>query len=317
MMVEGADIESSGKPRAAGRYRKVEIRTWGDAKFRALSPLPPCGQGLWLFLITGPHTGPIPGLFRAGRAAMAEELGWDLEAFDKAFGEAFGQGMVKADFKARVMWVPNGIRHNKPESPNVVRSWAAEFDLIPECPLKREACEALRASIYALGEGYARAFDEAFGKPIGKPSSKPSTKTCPNQEQEQEQEQEGGSASPAGAAGPPPAEFPEAFRTFIATDRPDLDAAVVWANFRDHYLPAQRTDRAWKKWVRREHHGPTGARAAGHAQALTVPGRPGRDPVLDRIEADRAKAVPPSPAERERLRALRHSVAKGVAEAAS
>jgi hypothetical protein len=95
--------------KSASRYRKVEVRTWGDEKFRALSPIQPSGQALWLFLITGPHTGPIPGLFRAGRAAMAEELDWELEAFDKAFGEVSDKGMVKADFKARVMWVPNAI----------------------------------------------------------------------------------------------------------------------------------------------------------------------------------------------------------------
>jgi len=170
------------------RYRKVEVRTWGDEKFRRLSPMPPCGQGLWLFLITGPFTGPVPGLFRAGRAAMAEELDWSLEAFDKAFGEAFREGMVKADFRARVVWVPNAIKHNKPESPNVVKSWATELDLIPECPLKWEAIEALKASVYALGEAFAKAFDKAIGKPLPKPSAKPSAKAMPNQEQEQEQE---------------------------------------------------------------------------------------------------------------------------------
>lgn len=177
------------KPKASGRYRKVEVRTWGDAKFRALSSIPPCGQGLWLFLITGPHTGPIPGLFRAGRAAMAEELDWDIEAFDKAFDEAFQQGMVEADFKARVMWIPQAIKHNKPESPNVVKSWATEFDLIPECDLKWKAFESLKASIHALGEAYGKAFNETFAKPSGKPLSKPTAKTSPNQEQEQEQEQ--------------------------------------------------------------------------------------------------------------------------------
>lgn len=26
------------------RYRKVEVRTWGDEKFRALSAIPPSGQ---------------------------------------------------------------------------------------------------------------------------------------------------------------------------------------------------------------------------------------------------------------------------------
>ena len=142
-MSDSDDFLAPKAGKVSGRYRKVEVRTWGDEKFRALSPIPPCGQGLWLFLITGPHTGPIPGLFRAGRASMAEELDWELEAFDEAFREAFRQGMVKADFKARVVWLPSAIKHNKPESPNVVRSWATEFDLIPECDLKREAFEAM------------------------------------------------------------------------------------------------------------------------------------------------------------------------------
>lgn len=173
-----------------GRYRKVEVRTWGDERFRALSPIPPCGQGLWLYLITGPYTGPIPGLFSAGRAAMAEDLGWSTEAFGEAFGEAFEQGMVKADFKARVVFIPNAIKHNRPESPNVVRSWAAAFDLIPECDLKREAFDALKVSIHALGEAFGKAFDEAFPKPSPKAMPKPSPKAMPNQEQEQEQEQD-------------------------------------------------------------------------------------------------------------------------------
>ncbi|MCE3269681.1 MAG: hypothetical protein K0S57_78 [Ramlibacter sp.] len=182
--------DQQDRVKTSGRYRKVEVRTWGDAKFRALSPIPPCGQGLWLFLITGPHTGPIPGLFRAGRAAMAEELGWETKDFDEAFREAFEQGMVEADFKARVMWIPKAILHNKPESPNVVKSWAAEFNLIPECDLKWKAFEALKASIHALGEAYGEAFDKTFAKPSGKPSLNASAKTIPNQEQEQKQEQE-------------------------------------------------------------------------------------------------------------------------------
>ena len=79
-----------------GRYRKVEVRTWGDEKFRKLSPMLPSGQGLWLYLMTGPHTTAIPGLSRVGRAALAEELGWTQEAFDKAFAEVFEQDMAKA-----------------------------------------------------------------------------------------------------------------------------------------------------------------------------------------------------------------------------
>lgn len=213
-----SEAENTKATRAPSRYRKVEVRTWGDEKFRSLSALPPCGQGLWLFLITGPHTGPIPGLFRAGRAAMAEELDWELEAFDKAFQEVFQQGMVKADFKARVMWVPNAIKHNRPESPNVVKSWAAEFDLIPECDLKREALEHLRASVYALGESFGRAFDETFGKA----SAKASPKAMPNQEQEQEQEQD---KEPNGSVGS--ADLPGDKKNTEEGEKPGLPACPV------------------------------------------------------------------------------------------
>lgn len=39
-----------------GRYRKIEVQMWGDEKFRSLSEIPPCAQGLWLYLLTGTHT---------------------------------------------------------------------------------------------------------------------------------------------------------------------------------------------------------------------------------------------------------------------
>lgn len=175
------------------RYRKVEVRTYGDEKFRKLSPIPPCGQGLWLYLITGPHTTAIPGLFRAGKAALSEELGWKLEDFDKAFAEVFQQGMAKADWTNRVVWIPKAIRHNKPASPNVVTSWAAELDLIPECDLKAEGIKTIGEALSEMNPAFSDAFsalvkpcDESRRKPIPKACPKPS----PNQQQEQEQKQE-------------------------------------------------------------------------------------------------------------------------------
>lgn len=179
---------------------------WGDSKFRALSALPPCGQGLWLYLLTNVNTSPIPGLFRAGRAAIAEELGWSLEAFDKAFQEAFNQGMVKADFISRVVWIPNAIKHNRPESPNVVISWGKEIVLIPECTLKDEAIATLYDHMQLIDSesdkpekrSYSTAFEKAFGKALGKPFGK----SIPNQEQEQEQEQEEDSSGHGSATAP-------------------------------------------------------------------------------------------------------------------
>lgn len=182
------------------QYRKVEVRAYGDEKFRRLSPIPPCGQGLWLYLITGPRTTAIPGLFRAGRAGIAEELGWPLEDIDKAFEEVSAQGMAKADFKNQVIWIRNALKHNSPASPNVVTPWAAELDLIPECALKCEAISGIHDFLITLHPSFLHAFDAILNAvktsemPLSKSAPKPSRKspgmTMGNQEQQKEQEQE-------------------------------------------------------------------------------------------------------------------------------
>lgn len=161
-----------------GRYRKIDTRMWADAKFRALSSPPPNGKYLWIALLTGPYTTNLPGLFRVGEMALAEELGWPLEGFREAFAELFREGLAKADWKARVVWIPNAIKYNPPENPNVVKGWRTSWDEVPECALKGEAYQRLKAFTKGLGEGFGKAFLEC----------------CPlclaNQEQEQEQEQE-------------------------------------------------------------------------------------------------------------------------------
>lgn len=150
-------------------YRKVKITMWDDPKFRALSPLKPSGQSLFVYLLTGPFTGIIPGLYKAGRAAMAEELEWELEDFDLALGEVIALGMVKADLKARVFWLPNAVKHNPPASVNVIKSWARAFELLPDCELKLEAYTYLRAACYGVSEAMGLAFDKAFAMSKDKP----------------------------------------------------------------------------------------------------------------------------------------------------
>ena len=164
------------------RHRKIDVRIWGDEKFRRLSPPPPCGQSLLFYLLTTPLTGSLPGLFRAGAAGMAEELGWSTEAFREAFAEVSGEGIATADWSARLVWIPKAITYNVPESPNVIRSWRSQWDELPECDLKRQAYQQLRAFVEGMAEGFLKAFDEAIARP--------SPKAMANQEQEQEQEQE-------------------------------------------------------------------------------------------------------------------------------
>lgn len=158
------------------RYRTVDVRLWGDSKFQLLSSLKPSGQALFLYLLTNPNTTSLPGLYRAGAAGMAEELGWMLEDFMQAFDEVSAQGLAIADFAARVIFIPNAIKYNKPQSPNVVSSWVQHWDEIPECELKKIAFKRFEDFINDMSEAFREAFRKAFSK------------ARPNQEQEQKQE---------------------------------------------------------------------------------------------------------------------------------
>ncbi|MFM2151595.1 MAG: hypothetical protein RL199_30 [Pseudomonadota bacterium] len=215
--------KGAGKPESKHRYRKISTRMWADARFLGLSTPPPNGQSLWLYLLTGPHTNNIPGLFVAGEAMLAEALGWDVEGFREAFAELSSEvvaddlseaqaialrrrcvdghsdAMVKVDWNHRVVFLPASIKHNEPASPNVVKGWRVAWSEVPDCPLKLQAWESLHDALKSgLGDKFATAFSTSCPRPrfdlakTSKAKRKASAKTRANQEQEQEQEQEQG-----------------------------------------------------------------------------------------------------------------------------
>lgn len=145
-------------------YRRIGLGIWASERFRRLSPLPPSGQSLFLYLCCGPFTGTIPGLIVAGEAAMAEERGWSLKAFREAFVEAFREGMVEADWEARVIIVWKALPHNPPANPNVVKAWGKAWNAIPSCALKSKYYQHIKAFTEGLGEAFGKAFAEAFGE---------------------------------------------------------------------------------------------------------------------------------------------------------
>src|SRR5262249_41516112 len=109
-----------------------------------------------------PQNTSLPGLFRASEVVLADELGWPLEDFRRCWAEIEGVGMARADWKARVVWVPNAVKYNEPANPNVVKSWADLLGEVPDCPLKAEACQAL-AGYLAARPALAGAVATVFG----------------------------------------------------------------------------------------------------------------------------------------------------------
>jgi hypothetical protein len=158
------------------KYRKIDVRIWNDAKFRDLSHN---AKLVFFFLLTHPNMTAL-GAMRSTLSGLAEELDFELEAFREAFREAFAKGMVKHDSKACLIALPNFIKYNQPESPNVVKAWVNSLDLLPECDLKNDV---ISLSANAL-KGYSKAFREALPEAF----LKTYPKSMPNQEQEQEQE---------------------------------------------------------------------------------------------------------------------------------
>ena len=160
------------------RYRKVDSRIWNDEKFSSLGD---DGQLVFLFLLTHPHQTAL-GAMRASIPGLASEKGWPLERFAKAFGQAFGKGMVKHDSRASCVWLPNFLRYNGPESPNVVRHWGSAADLIPECTLKLQSIQAAKTFLKAYTEGFHKAFAEVFGEDLPKTMPNPDPDPDPEQE---------------------------------------------------------------------------------------------------------------------------------------
>jgi hypothetical protein len=170
-----------------GRYRKVYTCLWGDAKFLSLSRPQPNGQSLWVYLLTGDATTNIPGLIPIGEGGLADALQWTVKGVRKAWAEIAAKEMASADWEKRLIFIHRAIYYNEPESPNVVRSWKNTWKDLPECKLKIQAYEQLKAYCDGLSEGFREAFNESCPKPFVKASVKASRRPSQNQEQDQEQ----------------------------------------------------------------------------------------------------------------------------------
>lgn len=182
------------------RYRKIDIRIWNDERFGRLSD---DAKLVFLFLLTHPHMTSL-GAMRATLPGLAAELGWITERFQKAFNElvttrSADQGspddhaLVEFDDRACFIGLPNFLKYNGPENPNVVTSWAKSIDLLPECPLKTKVLKRANVCMRGRSEKFVEAWEgvlQSLPETLPKGFGEPLPKGMPNQEQEPEPQQE-------------------------------------------------------------------------------------------------------------------------------
>ncbi|MEX2138595.1 MAG: hypothetical protein WD894_05000 [Pirellulales bacterium] len=169
------------------RFRKIDPRIWNDEKFRDLSDR---GKLVFLFVLTHPHLTAL-GAMRGTPPGLAAELGWSQEDFAEAFQEVLRKGLAEHDQAAAFIALPNFLRYNQPESPNVVKAWASAVDLLPECALKNALLIRVKAFSKDLPEAFAKALPQAFAKGMA------------NQEQKQEQKQKTAASAACDEQAPP------------------------------------------------------------------------------------------------------------------
>ena len=136
-------------------WRPVEVRLWSDRKFLACSDR---ARLLWLFLLTCPSL-PIPGVVIGGDAALAELLGWSTEQFEELFRELSRNGL-KAHREGRLLWLPNGLKYQRPMNPNMVIGWSKKWDDVPEGNLKCDIWQALKITCKRWSILFAKLFAE-------------------------------------------------------------------------------------------------------------------------------------------------------------
>jgi hypothetical protein len=163
-MAGGADV---------ARYRLIEPRLWTTAAFRAMGPLKPSGQALWLYLLTGPRTTAFPGLVVARQGVIADDLGWTLDELRTVLAEPGVSLLLEADWGAGVVLILNAFYTQDgqptetatPPSVNHVRGWLKGWSEIPESPLKYAYMKRLETFLEALGGGLGVALREGYPYP--------------------------------------------------------------------------------------------------------------------------------------------------------
>ena len=213
------------------RYRAIHCLIWNDDKFPFVSER--C-QLIFFHLLTTPMSTPF-GLYKASLEALAAEKRLPLKAYREAFREAFAKAFVKYDERHQVILIPQFLKYNPPNNPNVLKAWKSVYDEIPDCDLKIEFYQILKAFVEGFSKAFGEAFREAWGKPLPKvsvPVSVPDT--VPDTVPEKKTRRRKSNGKDEGTVLPEPFEITDSMRLWYGKNFPDYDIDKTTERWKDN-----------------------------------------------------------------------------------
>lgn len=230
-------------------WAPVSRSIWGDSKFRDLSIE---SKIVFLYILTGPVQGPIPGLFVAGIGRISDELSAAEERFDPdtvrtCLVELRDAKMLRVSSKPPLFFLPNALKHRGSPNSKIVKSWRKAFEELPECPLRDFAMRSHRATLAErvasedLRSTVLDAFDSVFpeyANPIGNPMGNPMGNPIGCRERERERE-----SIPTRPFGPEHLEVARYLRDGIATHSPKIAKKVRESDLEKWSVEIERAER--------------------------------------------------------------------------
>lgn len=114
---------------------------------------------LWLRLATGEHVTPIPGLVLVDSSTVADRLGWTAAAVEHV-AATIPATIMRADWRAGVVWLPDCIAMQPPNNYKNVLGWRATWAALPDTPLADDIHEDLRLHCAGREPSFGIAFAE-------------------------------------------------------------------------------------------------------------------------------------------------------------
>ena len=161
-ITEGRKMSKNAPKEHKHQHRKVACKIWNDAWFVRQTDN---GKLLFLYLLTSQHTTSF-GARKGTIKGLAAEMNWSTKKTKLAITDALLNQKVLLNVKEQVIYLPNFLTYNKPETPNVVRSWFTLLDTIPEGETKKIILKNTEGFIKGYGKGFQEAYAEIMRKAL-------------------------------------------------------------------------------------------------------------------------------------------------------